>query len=268
MSFTQWVLDVVDWNDPRLTDRERGLRYLQRHPDESLSSTLTYLFKHYPNALGERNLCQLLKQMIQELEDPEELYRSLDAETLEDQAIVSILSLGAPILFWKYFNPAGKRVHHKYLRGLYMSLDHKQRVTYAVAALSLDGELLQYLAPEHITLELCMLAVKNEGYALRHVPKKKRTNEIVEAAISRSASAMEYASKKQRIKFIELAVLGSGQKLEHHRIGGFSSDDWNRTWAKEVFKAIGKAHRNKLYQRWVEQRQNDEDAWHNDYASR
>lgn len=268
MSFAQWVLDVVDWNDPRLTDMERGLRYLQRHPDESVSSTITYLFKHYPDALGDHTLGQQLKQRIQELEDPEELYHSLDAETLEDQAIISILSLGAPILFWKYFNPDGKRVHHKYLRGLYMSLDHKQRMTYAVAALSLDGELLQYLRPADKSASLCLIAVNYNGYALRHVPKKKRTDEIVEAAISRSASAMEYASKKQRIKFIDLAVLGSGQKLEHHRIGGFSSDDWNRKWTREVFKAIGKAHRNELYQRWIDQRKNDEDAWHNDYASR
>jgi len=268
MSFTQWALDVVDWKDPRLTDEGRGLRYLQRHPDESVSSTLPYLFKHYPDALNNKDVLRLLNTSIQELEDPEELYHSMDAAILKKSVIVIILSLGAPILFWKYFNPAGKGVHHEYLRYLYTALNTNDRMTYAEAALSLDGKLLRYLTPKQKIPELCLLAVMNDGYVLKYVPKKKRTDEIVKEAVSRSSSAMEFASKKQRIEFIELAVLGSGQKWDHHRIGSFSTDDWKRPWAKEVFKVIGKARRDELYQRWKHQREDDEDAWHNDYASR
>eukprot|EP00957_Ditylum_brightwellii_P092840 7068207-Ditylum_brightwellii.AAC.1 len=63
---------------------------------------------------------------------------------------------------------------------------------------------------------------------------------LVCAAIGQTASVMEYASKNQFIEFIELAVMGSGQKWEHHRIGGFSTYGWKHLWAKEVFKAIGK----------------------------
>ena len=233
-----------------------------------MSSTLPYLFKHYPDALNNKDVLRLLNTSIQELEDPEELYHSMDAAILKKSVIVIILSLGAPILFWKYFNPSGSVIHHEYIRPLFEKLTNSQRNTYAEAALRLSGYLLPLLTPKQRTKKRCLIAVKTDGYTLQYVPKTKRTDEIVRAAIKSSASAMEFASKNQRIEFIELAVMGPGQKWDHHRIGGFSTADWERIWAKEVFKVIGKARRDELYQRWKHQREDDENDWHNDYASR
>jgi len=265
--FTQWVQDYADYADWRLTDAQRVLKFLDRYPDEAPGVIIPYIFQHYPDALSDNNVFQRLIARIDGLDDAEELYHSLSDDLLKEQVIISLLSLGAPLLFWKYFNPSGAGVHHEHVRELYMSLDPKQRKKYAVAALALDGYLLQYLTPKQKTLELCILAVRNEGYALRYVPKRKRTDKIVEAAVSRTASAMEYASKEQRVKFIELAVMGSG-KMGLHRIGGFSENDWKRPWAKEVFEAIGVDRKEELFKLWKVQRKQDEDDWHNDFNSR
>jgi len=265
--FTQWVQDYADYADWRLTDVQRVLKFLDRYPDEAPGVIIPYIFKHYPDALSDNNVFQRLIARIDGLDDVEELYRSLSDELLKEQVIISLLSLGAPLLFWKYFNPSGAGVHHEHVRELYTALAPKQRKTYAVAALTLDGYLLQYLTPKQRTLKLCILAVHNEGYALGYVPKKKRTDDIVKAAVSRAASAMEYASKEQRVKFIELAVMGSG-KMGLHRIGGFSENDWKSPWAEEVFEAIGVDRKEELFKLWKVQRDNDIDDWHNDFNSR
>ena len=271
--FIQWIQDHADWNDPRLTDVQRCLRYLKRYPDEHPRTTLPYLFKHFKEAVNSDRVLNILNQRIQNLGDAgaEELYNYLNENNpnlLKEQTYIHILSLGAPILFWKYFNPSGAGVGPEYVRGLFNRLTNKQKTIYAAAALRLSGYLLQFLNSKQKTNELCMIAVTTDGAALSYVPKNKRSDKIVAAAVSRSASAMEYASKEQRIKFIELAVMGSGQKWGHHRIGSFSEDDWKRTWAKEVFKSIGEARKTQLYNKWKEQRKNDANDWHNDYASR
>jgi hypothetical protein len=113
-----------------------------------------------------------------------------------------------------------------------------------------------------------MIAVNTDGAALRLVPETKRTNAIVEAAVSQSASAMEYASLRQRIKFIEIAVMGSGRIYDHHRQGAFSREDWNRKWATDVWEEIGLSRKKELYTKWRSQCKQDENDWHNDYASR
>ena len=104
----------------------------------------------------------------------------------------------------------------------------RQKNTYAEDALRLSGYLLQLLSAKQRTKKRCIIAVNTDGYTLQYVPKTKRTDEIVRIAIGNTASAMEFATKKQRIAFIELAVLGSGEMVGHHRIGGFSTDDWGR----------------------------------------
>ena len=263
--FTQWVQDYADYADWRLTDAQRVLKFLDRYPDEAPGVIIPYIFQHYPDALSDNNVFQRLIIRINGLDDAEKLYHSLPDDLLQEQVIISLLSLGAPLLFWKYFNPSGARVHHEYVRELYTSLTPKQRKIYAVAALTLGGYLLQYLTPKQRTLKLCMLAVKNDGYALGYVPERKRTDEIVEAAVSRSSSAMEYASEEQRIKFIELAVMGV-EKSGLRRIGGFSDNDWKRPWAKEVFKVIGVDRKKELYKLWKNQRKKDANAWHNNFG--
>ena len=267
MSITQWVQDYADYADWKLTDAQRVLKYLDRYPDEAPGVIIPYVFNHYPDALSNKNVFQRLIIRINGLDDAEKLYHSLPDDLLQEQVIISLLSLGAPLLFWKYFNPSGAGVHHEYVRELYTSLAPKQRKIYAVAALTLNGYLLQYLTPKQKTPELCMLAVKNDGSALGYVPERKRTDEIVEAAVSRSSSAMEYASEKQRLKFIELAVMGEG-KIGLRRIGGFSGNDWKRPWAKKVFKVIGVDRKKELYKLWKVQRKQDENDWHNDFNSR
>jgi hypothetical protein len=273
MSFKQWVEDYTDWSDPRLTNARRVLNYLQRYPDESPQNAIIYILKHYQKAFGNDQVRDIIQQRIKKLSEDaaEELYHYLENENpkvLKKQGFIHMLSLGAPILFWKYLNPSGARVHHEHHHRLYLALNNKQRETYAVDAVTLDGYLLQHLTPKQQTDELCLRAVKNDGFALSCVPTKKRSNIIVAAAVSRSASAMEYASKEQRIKFIEIAVMGTGQIWNHHRIGGFSTNDWNRPWANEVFRAIGQARKKELYKRWKTQRDNDANAWHNEQASR
>lgn len=265
MSITQWVQDYVDYADWNLTDAQRVLKYLDRYPDEAPGVIIPYIFNNYPDALYNKNVFQRIITRIKGLDDAEELYHSLSDDLLKEQVIITIMSLGAPLLFWKYFNPSGARVHHEYVRELYTSLTPKQRKIYAVAALTLGGYLLQYLTPKQRTLKLCMLAVKNDGYALGYVPKRKRTDEIVEAAVSRSSSAMEYASEDQRIKFIELAVMGV-EKSGLRRIGGFSDNDWKRPWAKDVFKVIGVDRKKELYKLWKNQRKQDANDWHNNFG--
>jgi hypothetical protein len=265
MSFTQWVLDYADWNDPRLSDEDRGLRYLRRYPDEPVENHIKYLFNHYPEALDNTRVRSVLIKNIKKLsnEQVEELYGSLGVKILSLEVIVYILSLGAPILFWKYFNPAGRGISHEYIRPLFEGLTKHQRNTYAEDALRLSGSLLRLLTAKQRTKKRCIIAVNTDGYTLQYVPKTKRTDEIVRIAIGNTASAMEFATKAQRIAFIELAVLGSGEKVGHHRIGGFSSDDWVRPWAKEVFRTIGKDRRDELYRRWELQREDDANDWHN-----
>ncbi len=271
--FKQWVQDYTDWSDPRLTNARRVLNYLQRYPDEPPQNTILYIFKHYRQAFENDRVRDIIYKRIKTLSEDaaEELYQYLENENpdiLKEQVIIHMLSLGAPILFWKYFNPSGAGVAHEYHRRLYMDLNKEQRETYAVDAVTLDGYLLQYLTPEQRTDELCLRAVKTDGAVLSYVPKEKRSDRIVAAAISQSASAMEYASKEQRIKFIEIAVMGTGQKWSHRRFGTFSTDDWKRSWAKEVFRSIGQARKKELYKRWKTQRDNDANAWHNEQASR
>lgn len=273
MSLTQWVLDFKDWNDPRLSDVQRVFNYLKRYPEELPQVTIPYIFQHYRKALSNDQIFHIMQKRIQKrgAEAAEHLYHLLEnkkPEILQTQVIITMLSLGSPILFWKYFNPSGARVHHELNRPLYTALTQTQRKTYAPAALRLSGYLLEYLTAKQKTKQLCMIAVNTDGAALRLVPETKRSNAIVEAAVSQSASAMEFASLRQRIKFIEIAVMGSGRICDHHRQGAFSGKDWSRPWAKEVWDAIGLSRKKELHTKWRSQCKQDENDWHNDYASR
>lgn len=269
MSFKQWVTDHVDGINPALTDTQRAIRYLKRYPNEPVLTALPYLFNYYKQSLEERSVRRLLYKRLEKLSTRQvgELYRSLDPNLFKEHIIVYILSKGCPIMFWKYFNPIGISIGFEHVNELFERLNRTQRSKYAEDALRISGYLLRYLTPRQRTKKRCMIAVQTNGAALHIVPKSKRSDEIVRAAISRSASAMQYASKTQRIEYIELAVMGPGQKWDHHRIGGFSPEDWERPWAIEVFKVIGKNRRNELYKRWEEQRKKDANDWHNDHAS-
>jgi len=273
MSLTQWVLDFKDWNDPRLSDVQRVFNYLKRYPEELPQVTIPYIFQHYRKAFSNDQIFHIMQKRIQKrgVAYAEHLYHSLESEKpeiLQTQVVITMLSLGSPILFWKYFNPSGARVHHELNRPLYTALTQTQRKTYAPAALRLSGYLLEYLTAKQKTKQLCMIAVNTDGAALRLVPETKRSNAIVEAAVSQSASAMEYASLRQRIKFIDIAVMGSGRICDHHRQGAFSGKDWSRPWAKEVWDAIGLSRKKELHTKWRSQCKQDENDWHNDYASR
>ena len=245
------------------------VEYLNRHTEEDPIVTIPYVLKHYQCALRDGNNYSIFWNSMREKikrrgpEAAEQLYQDLLRENpgfLDERGFVVTLSRGAPILFWKYFNPSGKRVNSTYTRDLYTALTRNQRKTYASAALQLSGYLLQDLAVEYRTESLCMIAVTKDGPALIYVPRK--TDKIVKAAVSQSASAMEYATLAQRIKFIELAVMGSGKLFGDYRPGGFSEKDWDRPWAMEVWAALSDTRKEDLRKRWKKQRDDDEHRWH------
>jgi hypothetical protein len=264
--FAQFVSGCKDlWHGVTIVE------YLNRHTEEDPIVTIPYVLKHYQCALrDEYNYSIFWNSMREKIkrrgpEAAEKLYQDLLRENpgfLDDTGVVVTLSRGAPILFWKHFNPSGKRVNPVYIQDLYKALTPPQKKTYAAAALQLSGYLLQYLAVKYRTKSLCMIAVTKDGPALKHVPKKIKTNKIVKAAISQSASAMEYATPVQRIKFIELAVMGSGKIYGDYRPGGFSKKDWTRPWAMEVWAALSDTRKEDLKKRWKQQKRDDENRWH------
>ena len=271
MSLKQWVFGRCQ----KITDVQRVLNYLNSLTEEDPTVTIPYIFQDCRMALSNDQIFNIMEKRIQnwiQIRGPnaaDELYTSLNSENpeiIDDTGVIYMLSMAAPIIFWKYFNPAGKRVHNELHHNLYTALDPGQRKTYAAAALRLSGYLLEELAVKYRTKSLCMIAVTKDGPALKHVPTKIRTNKIVKAAISQSASAMEYATPVQRIRFIELAVMGSGEIFGHSRPGGFSKKDWTRPWAMEVWAALSDTRKEDLEKRWKKQREDDANRWHNDNA--
>ena len=71
-----------------------------------------------------------------------------------------------------------------------------QTLELALLAVKDDGYALKYVKDEFKTAEVCLIAVKNDGIALRYVPEHIKTSEICLAAVTRDGLALEYVNDK------------------------------------------------------------------------
>ena len=253
-SIRQYVTGTSDTTDAKV--------YLENNPNIPPQKVIEYIVHHYPTAL--QHIQRQLHQRITDYATDEYLATKMYQyivhnvpEFLQQQENITMLSLSAPLLFWKYLYPLGYRVHHEYIRGLYESLNSKQQITYAELALSLDGYLLQYLPVKEKTEELCTVAVMMSGDALRYVPNAMRTDVIVQEAILNSASAMKYASPRQRKKFLHEAIFG--RLINEERRGGFSTNDWRKA---EWLDSMSPRQVHDLRKEWEQQQRDDASRWH------
>ena len=79
-----------------------------------------------------------------------------------------------------------------------MAIKHinNQTVELALLAVKDDGYALKYVKDEFKTAEVCLIAVKNDGIALQFVPEHIKTAEICLAAVTRDGLALEYVNDK------------------------------------------------------------------------
>jgi hypothetical protein len=79
-----------------------------------------------------------------------------------------------------------------------MAIKHIQNQTLELALLAVkdDGYALKYVKDEFKTYEVCLIAVKNDGIALQFVPENLRSDEICLAAVTRDGKALEYVINK------------------------------------------------------------------------
>jgi hypothetical protein len=79
-----------------------------------------------------------------------------------------------------------------------MAIKHIEAQTLELALLAVkdDGYALKYVKDEFKTHQVCLIAVKNDGIALRYVPEHIKTSEICLAAVTRDGLALEYVNDK------------------------------------------------------------------------
>ena len=79
-----------------------------------------------------------------------------------------------------------------------MAIKHieNQTIDLAMLAVKDDGYSLKYVKNEFKTPEVCLIAVKNDGFALQFVPEELRTDEVCLAAVTRDGRALQYVKKK------------------------------------------------------------------------
>ena len=68
-----------------------------------------------------------------------------------------------------------------------------------LAAVKNDGYALEYVSPENQTQEICLAAVKQDGYALRYVSPENQTPEICLVAVKQYADALRYVSPTKEL---------------------------------------------------------------------
>jgi len=66
---------------------------------------------------------------------------------------------------------------------------------FCLAAARLNGEALEYVQKEKLTLQLYLAALEQDAMALKYVPAKMQTEEMIFDAIHRNGRAIQYASK-------------------------------------------------------------------------
>lgn len=79
-----------------------------------------------------------------------------------------------------------------------MAIKHieDQTLEMALMAVKDDGYALKYVKDVFKTPEVCRIAVQNDGVALQFVPEHLRTPDICLAAVTRDGIALEYVPDK------------------------------------------------------------------------
>jgi len=80
--------------------------------------------------------------------------------------------------------------------GMAIKRIENQTLELALLAVKDDGYSLKYIKDEFKTPEVCLIAVRNDGIALQFIPEDLRTPEICLAAVTRDGMALEYVKEK------------------------------------------------------------------------
>lgn len=89
---------------------------------------------------------------------------------------------------------------------------HKVPDSFWIGMLQQNGSVLEFVKKQNQTEELCILAVRQNGYALKHV--KNQTNEICTFAVQQDGRALQYVID-QTDEICRLAVQQNGLVLEY-----------------------------------------------------
>jgi len=104
----------------------------------------------------------------------------------------------------KYYELAGVYVASKVRRVRDLNDDETKEL--CLAAVKLDGRMLQCVPKKMRTKEICLAAVKEYGGALESVPEQLRTEEMCLAAAKQNGWALEYVPEQLRTEEMYLAA--------------------------------------------------------------
>ena len=82
--------------------------------------------------------------------------------------------------------------------GMAIKRIENQTLELALLAVKDDGYALKYVKEEYKTPEVCLIAVQNDGMALQFVPESIRTHAICLAAVTRDGLALEFVKDKTK----------------------------------------------------------------------